>query len=173
MKFLHKPLICAFLSFGLLTSAVANTDETVAFKRYEQAKLKLSYEGEIGDLLQLVSNRLNIGYLSYKIDPNKKVKFNESTPITVKNLIENLQTQVPDVVIRFEKVGSTIFMSAVNKQTPLKLKQDQFISEAIFEEETNAESPVIQPSEGNQIEVILDNEAKDNSAQEVNEEKKP
>lgn len=173
MKFLHKPLICAFLSFGLLTSAVANTDEAAVFKRYEQAKLKLAYEGEVGDLLQLVSNRLNIGYLSYKIDPNKKVKFNNSTPITVKNLIEDLQKQVPDIVIQFEKVDSTVFMSAVNKQTPLKLKQDQFISEAIFEEEANTEIPVVQPQEGNQIEVILDNEMKENSAQEVNEEKKP
>lgn len=176
MKFLNKQLICTILSLGVFASATANTsDESAAFKRYEQAKLKLAYEGEVGDLLQLLSNRLNIGYLSYKTDPTQKIKITSSVPITVKSLIDDVQTQLPELTIKFEKIGETVFITANNKQSPLKLKQDQFISEAIFDEETPSEKPVVvQPKEGNQIEVILDSDTvKDAAPQEENNAKKP
>lgn len=172
MKNFNKLLISSIFSFGLLTSATANTVEETTFKRYEQAKLKLAYEGEVGDLLQLLSNRLNIGYLSHKTDPTKKIKITSDVPITVKNLIDNVQEQLPDMLIQFEKIGETVFITALNKQAPLKLKQDKFIGEAIFEEENNNENmETIKPKNGNQIEIILENEP--TTKKEINEEKKP
>lgn len=138
MKYLRKAVISALLAYGITSNVFAGeVDKSAQFKRYEQAKLKLTYEGEVGNLLQLLANRLGVGYLTYKIDFKKPVSIKSGEFIRVSDLLDNIESQVPDLEIKFERIGENIFINAVSHKEPLKLRNEEFVSEVIFEDSTN------------------------------------
>lgn len=71
MRFLGKTLIAGIVGLCIQTSTLANDDAQIS--RYEQAKLRLSYEGDVGNLLQQLSQRLKVGFIAYDVDTTRKV----------------------------------------------------------------------------------------------------
>lgn len=185
MKYLRKAVISALLAYGITSNVFAGeVDKSAQFKRYEQAKLKLTYEGEVGNLLQLLANRLGVGYLTYKIDFKKPVSIKSGEFIRVSDLLDNIESQVPDLEIKFERIGENIFINAVSHKEPLKLRNEEFVSEVIFEDSTNTTNSTNSTnSKGEVGEVIFEEtESKEvkkaptqaiQAAQEVSEVKKP
>ena len=66
MNFWGKTAIATVLGLLVQSSAFANNDAQI--QRYEQAKLRLSYEGSVGDLLQQLSQRLKVGFIALLTD---------------------------------------------------------------------------------------------------------
>ncbi|QLB43992.1 MULTISPECIES: hypothetical protein [Mannheimia] len=182
MKYLRKAVISALLAYGITSNVFAGeVDKSAQFKRYEQAKLKLTYEGEVGNLLQLLANRLGVGYLTYKIDFKKPVSIKSGEFIRVSDLLDNIESQVPDLEIKFERIGENIFINAVSHKEPLKLRNEEFVSEVIFEDSTNTTNSTNSKSEVGEV-IFEETESKEvkkaptqaiQAAQEVSEVKKP
>lgn len=133
-KLLRNVLLSGMLFIFLPTQVIA--DDSSLFNRYEQAKLKITYEGEAGNLLQQLAQRLKIGFIVYELDTAHKVSISNKEDTAIKTLIQQLSAQMPDADIRFEKIEDRLFLVASKKQTaPLithKPVPEQFIGEAVF-----------------------------------------
>ncbi|AFU19304.1 hypothetical protein [Actinobacillus suis] len=123
-------LVCLFVNAPVLA------DDNALFNRYEQAKLRIAYEGQAGELLQQLAQRLKVGFITYELDTTRSVSIPNNGEVTIKSLTQQLESQLPNTDIRFEKIGSRLFLVASNKGgEPLvaqKQSTEQFIGEAIF-----------------------------------------
>ncbi|HGO5823932.1 TPA: hypothetical protein ACK3JW_001616 [Mannheimia haemolytica] len=140
MHFCGKTIIAGMLGLLIQVSALANNDAQI--QRYEQAKLRLSYEGSVGDLLQQLSQRLKVGFIAYDVDISRKVAIQNNTETPIKNIQEQINKQLSDTDVRFEKIGDRLFIaiSAKGGQPLLKEqpKQEQFVGDIVFEGEQQA-----------------------------------
>ncbi|WGE51910.1 hypothetical protein NYR77_02300 [Actinobacillus equuli subsp. haemolyticus] len=120
----------------LFVNAAAFADDSALFNRYEQAKLRISYEGQAGELLQQLAQRLKVGFITYELDTTRSVSIPNNGEVTIKSLTQQLESQLPNTDIRFEKIGTRLFLVASNKGgEPLiaqKQSAEQFIGEAVF-----------------------------------------
>ncbi|WP_044024379.1 hypothetical protein [Actinobacillus ureae] len=133
-KLMNKTFLTSLVCLFVNASAFANDD--VQFNRYEQAKLRIAYEGQAGELLQQLAQSLKVGFITYELDTSRPVSIPNNGEVTIKSLTQQLESQLPNTDIRFEKIGSRLFLVASNKGgEPLIAKKqsiEQFISEAIF-----------------------------------------
>ncbi|WP_228064754.1 hypothetical protein [Muribacter muris] len=139
--------ILASLISGALFASVAFAQDP-AISRYEQAKLPLAYEGEAGHLLQQLAQRLKVGFISYELDGSQKVSVQNQQDPTIKALIAELESKLSGSHIRFEKIGSRLFLVASAKNgAPLLLQAaaepTQFIGEAVFSDTVTAPENVV------------------------------
>lgn len=137
MRFFKKAAIAMMFGFGIQTSVLA---DDVQISRYEQAKLRLSYEGSVGNLLQELSQRLKVGFIAYDVDTGRNVLIQNEVETPIKSIYEQIEKQLSDIHIRFEKIENRIFMivSAKGGEPLLKeapKKQEQFIGNIIFEDD--------------------------------------
>ncbi|WGE68521.1 hypothetical protein NYR78_05685 [Actinobacillus equuli subsp. haemolyticus] len=120
----------------LFVNAAAFADDSALFNRYEQAKLRISYEGQAGELLQQLAQRLKVGFITYELDTTRSVSIPNNGEVTIKSLTQQLESQLPNADIRFEKIGSRLFLVASNKGGEPLIAQEssaeQFIGEAVF-----------------------------------------
>ncbi|EFL78215.1 hypothetical protein [Actinobacillus pleuropneumoniae] len=141
-KLLRNVLLSGMLFIFLPTQVIA--DDNSVFSRYEQAKLKITYQGEVGNLLQQLAQRLKIGFIVYELDTAHKVSISNKEDTAIKTLIQQLSAQMPDADIRFEKIEDRLFLVASKKQTaPLithKPIPKQFIGEATFSSDNESGS---------------------------------
>lgn len=137
MRFLGKTLIAGMVGLFIQTSALATDDTQIS--RYEQAKLRLSYEGEVGSLLQQLSQRLKVGFIAYDVDTTRKVSIQNSAETSIKSINEQIGKQLSDTDVRFEKIGERLFMviSAKGVEPLLKAlpQKEQFVGDIIFDGE--------------------------------------
>ncbi|MFA9488458.1 MULTISPECIES: hypothetical protein [unclassified Mannheimia] len=145
MRLLSKALIAAMAGLFIHTSTLANDDAQIS--RYEQAKLRLSYEGDVGNLLQQLSQRLKVGFIAYDVDTTRKVSIQNNTETSIKNINEQIGKQLSDTDVRFEKIGERLFMVISAKGVEPLLKdlpqKEQFVGDVIFDgEQTTAQSTV-------------------------------
>lgn len=132
----------AGLTAGLMLAVSALAQDPV-IERYEQAKLPLAYEGEAGQLLQQLAQRLKVGFISYELDGSRKVLVQNQQDPSIKALFTQLEEKLVDSHIRFEKIGSRLFLVASGKNSePLLPKAvqapSQFIGEAVFADDTSS-----------------------------------
>lgn len=127
----------------LLFSAFFSTTvfaQNIDIRRYEQAKLPLSYEGEVGALLQQLAQRLNIGFISYEWDITQKVSIQNQKNVSIKALFSALENNLSNTHIRLEQVGQRLFLVASAKNaeplmaTATKQEPKQFIGDVVFGE---------------------------------------
>ncbi|TNH25553.1 hypothetical protein [Testudinibacter sp. TR-2022] len=107
------------------------------FERYEQAKIAVTYEGEVGSLLQQLAERLNVGYMSYNIDSSRPVILKGNGTQTFKGLIDAINQQLVDSNIRFTELGNRTFLvlsSGSEEITGVKPKSNQYIGQVVFAE---------------------------------------
>ncbi|WP_150540043.1 hypothetical protein [Actinobacillus vicugnae] len=142
-KLMNKTFLTSLIC--LLVNASAFANDSALFNRYEQAKLRIAYEGQAGELLQQLAQRLKVGFITYELDTSRTVSIPNNGEVTIKSLTQQLESQLPNTDIRFEKIGSRLFLVASNKGgEPLIAQQQstqQFIGEAVFssdEEQTTA-----------------------------------
>lgn len=153
MRFLGKTLIAGMVGLFIQTSALATDDTQIS--RYEQAKLRLSYEGEVGSLLQQLSQRLKVGFIAYDVDTTRKVSIQNSAETSIKSINEQIGKQLSDTDVRFEKIGERLFMviSAKGVEPLLKAlpQKEQFVGDIIFDgEQTTPQSAPIEESSTSQ-----------------------
>ncbi|MDG6894753.1 hypothetical protein [Volucribacter amazonae] len=153
--------------FFLLTSpALAQNME---LNRYEQAKINLNYQGELGDFLQKLAGRLNIGFISYNVDSTRPIQLdthNQSQPLPL--LIQQIQQQLPEVNIRFETLGNRVFLVLSSGDEPLQREQQpqQYIGQVIFERPTP-------PANRLEVEILAQTEETGQKPTAHNETEKP
>ncbi|MFA9499952.1 hypothetical protein ACERCG_05910 [Mannheimia sp. E30BD] len=137
MRLLSKALIAAMAGLFIHTSTLANDDAQIS--RYEQAKLRLSYEGDVGNLLQQLSQRLKVGFIAYDVDISREVSIQNSAETSIKSINEQIRKQLSDTDIRFEKIGERLFMVISAKGVEPLLKdlpqKEQFVGDIIFDKE--------------------------------------
>lgn len=143
MKKLINKILFSGMAFIFLPPQVI-ADDSSLFNRYEQAKLKITYEGEAGNLLQQLAQRLKIGFIAYELDTTRKVSIPNNGEVAIKTLIQQLTSQIPDADIRFEKIEDRLFLVASKKNTPPlithKAVPEQFIGEAVFSSDDESTS---------------------------------
>ncbi|MEG9499151.1 hypothetical protein [Mannheimia indoligenes] len=153
MRFLGKTLIAGMVGLFIQTSALATDDTQIS--RYEQAKLRLSYEGDVGSLLQQLSQRLKVGFIAYDVDTTRKVSIQNSAETSIKSINEQIGKQLSDTDVRFEKIGERLFMviSAKGVEPLLKAlpQKEQFVGDIIFDgEQTPSQSAPTEESSTSQ-----------------------
>lgn len=135
MKWFKPSLLIGVIGYLTHTFAIAN--ENTQITRYEQAKLRLVYEGNVGNLLQQLSQRLKIGFIAYDIDTNRKVSIQNERETSIKKINEQIESQLSDADVRFEKIGDRLFI-AISAKGKAPLMQttpspQQFVGDIIFE----------------------------------------
>ncbi|AIZ79338.1 hypothetical protein [Actinobacillus equuli] len=133
-KLMNKTFLTSLVC--LFVNAQALADDNELFNRYEQAKLRIAYEGQTGELLQQLAQRLKVGFITYELDTTRSVSIPNNGEVTIKSLTQQLESQLPNADIRFEKIGSRLFLVASNKGGEPLIAQEssaeQFIGEAVF-----------------------------------------
>ncbi|WGE49816.1 hypothetical protein NYR68_05890 [Actinobacillus equuli subsp. haemolyticus] len=151
-KLMNKTFLTSLVCLFTNASAFANDD--AQFNRYEQAKLRIAYEGQAGELLQQLAQRLKVGFITYELDTSRPVSIPNNGEVTIKSLTQQLESQLPNADIRFEKIGSRLFLVASNKGgEPLvaqKQSAEQFIGEAIFSSDEEPTPAPTTPSPASQ-----------------------
>ncbi|MDD0824456.1 hypothetical protein PTQ27_08270 [Mannheimia sp. AT1] len=139
MQFLRKAFIAAIVGLFIQGLALANSDTQIS--RYEQAKLRLSYEGDVGNLLQQLSQRLKVGFIAYDVDISRKVSIQNKAETTIKAINEQITSQLADADVRFENIGNRLFIiiSAKDGEPLLQnVSETQFVGDIVFEGEEAA-----------------------------------
>lgn len=139
MRFLGKTLIAGVLGLLMQTATLANSDAQI--NRYEQAKLRLSYDGNVGNLLQQLSQRLKVGFIAYDVDITQKVSIQNNVETTIKSINEQIEQQLSNADIRFERIGERLFMVISAKGGEPLLANiapqgEQFVGDIVFDNET-------------------------------------
>lgn len=141
MRFLGKTLLVSMVGLWIHSVVLANTDTQIT--RYEQAKLRLSYEGTAGNLLQQLSQRLKVGFVAYDVDITRKISIQNQSETAIKTINEQISSQLSGADIRFENIGNRLFLMVSAKgaepllQNELK-KEEQFVGDIVFESEDNS-----------------------------------
>lgn len=157
MRFLGKMLLTTLVGVFIQSTALANDDAQIT--RYEQAKLRLSYEGNVGNLLQQLSQRLKVGFIAYDIDITQKVSIQNNTETSIKSINQQIEKQLSGAEVRFERIGERLFMVISAKGAePLfqnTTQESQFVGDVVFDNEVktteetkqvNAENPAAETS---------------------------
>lgn len=139
MRFLGKTLIASVLGLLMQTATLANSDAQI--NRYEQAKLRLSYDGNVGNLLQQLSQRLKVGFIAYDVDITQKVSIQNNVETTIKSINEQIEQQLSNADIRFERIGERLFVVISAKGGEPLLANiapqgEQFVGDIVFDNET-------------------------------------
>lgn len=98
-KLMNKTFLTSLVCLFVNASAFANDD--VQFNRYEQAKLRIAYEGQAGELLQQLAQSLKVGFITYELDTSRPVSIPNNGEVTIKSLTQQLESQLPNTDIRF------------------------------------------------------------------------
>lgn len=159
MRFLGKIGLVAMSGLLIHNAVLANTDAQIT--RYEQAKVRLSYEGSAGNLLQQLAQRLKVGFITYDVDISRKVTIQNESETSIKTINEQITKQLSDADVRFEKIGNRLFLIVSAKGSEpliqeLSKKEEQFVGDIVFEGEDTTSKPAA-PSEPNTVKEVEDN----------------
>ncbi len=108
MRFWGKTFVVGLIGLGTQNTIFANDDAQIS--RYEQAKLRLSYDGNVGNLLQQLSQRLKVGFIAYDVDITRKILLQNETETAIKTINEQIESQLTNIDVRFEKIGERLFL---------------------------------------------------------------
>lgn len=158
MRFLGKIGLVAMSGLLIHNAVLANTDAQIT--RYEQAKVRLSYEGSAGNLLQQLAQRLKVGFITYDVDISRKVTIQNESETSIKTINEQITKQLSDADVRFEKIGNRLFLIVSAKGSEpliqeLPKKEEQFVGDIVFEGEDTTSKPAA-PSEPNTVKEVED-----------------
>lgn len=158
MRFLGKIGLVAMSGLLIHNAVLANTDAQIT--RYEQAKVRLSYEGSAGNLLQQLAQRLKVGFITYDVDISRKVTIQNESETSIKTINEQITKQLSDADVRFEKIGNRLFLIVSAKGSEpliqeLSKKEEQFVGDIVFEGEDTTSKPAA-PSEPNTVKEVED-----------------
>lgn len=159
MRFLGKIGLVAMSGLLIHNAVLANTDAQIT--RYEQAKVRLSYEGSAGNLLQQLAQRLKVGFITYDVDISRKITIQNESETSIKTINEQITKQLSDADVRFEKIGNRLFLIVSAKGSEpliqeLSKKEEQFVGDIVFEGEDTTSKPAA-PSEPNTVKEVEDN----------------
>lgn len=99
-------------------------------QEYEQTHLKLNYQGEVGHFLQTLANRLNVGFITFGVDPTKPLQIEEASDITVSTLLAKISNSMPEAEVKFQKIGDRIYIVLASKGFTLEPKT-QVVNQAL------------------------------------------
>lgn len=158
MRFLGKIGVITLSSLLIHSVVLANTDAQIT--RYEQAKVRLSYEGSAGNLLQQLAQRLKVGFITYDVDISRKVTIQNESETSIKTINEQITKQLSDADVRFEKIGNRLFLIVSAKGSEpliqeLSKKEEQFVGDIVFDGEDTTSKPAA-PSEPNTVKEVED-----------------
>lgn len=158
MRFLGKIGLVAMSGLLIHNAVLANTDAQIT--RYEQAKVRLSYEGSAGNLLQQLAQRLKVGFITYDVDISRKVTIQNESETSIKTINEQITKQLSDADVRFEKIGNRLFLIVSAKGSEpliqeLPKKEEQFVGDIVFDGEDTTSKPAA-PSEPNTVKEVED-----------------
>lgn len=126
-KFKFTLLGSLFLFFS--DHSLANIDTEI--KKYEDARLAVNYQGEIGSFLQLLSAKLGIGYYSENINSSVKVIVKQDENNTISELISQVNNQLRDQHVLLNSFNNKVTIALVNKELNI-LQSPQYIGEINF-----------------------------------------
>lgn len=139
-QFLRKTLMVIIAGLFIHSPLLASDTQ---ISRYEQAKLRLSYEGNVGNLLQQLSQRLKVGFIAYDTDITRKVTIQNEAETSIKTINEQIEKQLSDADVRFEKIGERLFIiiSAKGGEPLLaNIPQEQFVGDIVFDDASSNKS---------------------------------
>ncbi len=157
MRFWGKTFVVGLIGLGTQNTIFANDDAQIS--RYEQAKLRLSYDGNVGNLLQQLSQRLKVGFIAYDVDITRKILLQNETETAIKTINEQIESQLTNIDVRFEKIGERLFLVVSAKDVAPLLqnepKEVQFVGDVIFDGEPNLTEQAQSTAEATKVQNIL------------------
>lgn len=157
MRFWGKTFVVGLIGLGTQNTIFANDDAQIS--RYEQAKLRLSYDGNVGNLLQQLSQRLKVGFIAYDVDITRKISLQNETETAIKTINEQIESQLTNIDVRFEKIGERLFLVVSAKDVAPLLqnepKEVQFVGDVIFDGEPNLTEQAQSTAEATKVQNIL------------------
>lgn len=180
-----KKILLATLMLMVGNSTFAQS-QTELVSKYQQARIAVTYKGNVGDLAQQLAQQLNIPYYAMRHQPTVQVRLKQDNSKTIQDLLDEINRQLTHQKIRFDVLDDKVVLALTAKEIT-SLVTPQFIGQVIFadgQEPVNNEvspvselnhisTPVIEGVEEAQEGALLDNRAIEPVKQVVAEPKIP
>lgn len=127
--------------------------------KYQQARIAVTYKGNVGELAQQLAEKLGIGYYAVQQHSAAQIKLKQDETQTLQQLLEQVNQQLDNQQLRFDVLNDKVVLALVGNN--VSLAPIQFIGNVIYHQEpvqameksNSTEKTVQQPTahETNQI----------------------
>lgn len=120
----------------LSTSSAFSYADEAELAKYQQARIAVSYKGNIGDLAQQLAEKLGIGYYAVQHNSVIQVKLKQSDSHTLQQLLDQanqqLEEQQSKQQLRFDILNDKVVLALVGNN--VSLAPTQFIGNVVYTE---------------------------------------
>lgn len=117
----------------LFASQILQAQDNQDLSKYQQAKIEINYNGELGYFAQLLAYKLNVAYYAEVLDPKMKLSVQQTAVENLADLFEKVNQQLPQHHLILTQLNNQPTLALVSKQIQ-HLQQAKFIGEVIFAE---------------------------------------
>lgn len=115
------------LLLGVFSFNAAAQDKDYHY--YENAKIAVNYNGEVGYLLQKLADQMKVGYLSYNADSSQRIVIKQTETQTLKDLLNTVNGQLKGNTAQFDTLGNRTLLVLSDGKEPIV---QQYIGPMIF-----------------------------------------
>lgn len=141
---LKKILSVILMMVGGVSFAV--TEEEALVARYQQARIAVSYKGNVGDLAQQLAQQLNIPYYAEQHQPTVQIRIKQDNTKNINNLLEAVNAQLSNQKLRFDILDDKVVLALTGNNIKTLLTP-QFIGEIVFEPSSISNQVETSPTE--------------------------
>ncbi|MDO4429772.1 MAG: hypothetical protein Q4B95_00535 [Lonepinella koalarum] len=143
-----KIFTALFLS---LTTSLATANE-VELQKYQQARIAVTYKGNVGDLAQQLAEKLGIGYYAAKHNSTVQIKVKQDDRHSLQELLnqtnQQLAQQQSKQELRFDMLDDKVVLALVGEN--VSLAPTQFIGNVVYDETKPKPVALSEPSASTQ-----------------------
>ncbi|MGR3808758.1 hypothetical protein SAMN05660772_00280 [Pasteurella testudinis DSM 23072] len=126
---LFKSKIAAVGALLLGVFSFNATAQDKDYQYYENAKIAVNYNGEVGYLLQKIADQMKVGYLSYNADSAQPIVIKQAETQTLKDLLNSVNGQLKGNTAQFDTLGNRTLLVLSDGKEPIV---QQYIGPVIF-----------------------------------------
>ncbi|MGV6988690.1 hypothetical protein ACWA5Z_07295 [Testudinibacter sp. P80/BLE/0925] len=160
--FKSKTVALGALLLGLFSFNATAQDKD--YRYYENAKIAVNYNGEVGYLLQKLADQMKVGYLSYNADSSQPIVIKQAETQTLRALLDSVNGQLKGNTVQFDTLGNRTLLVLSDGKEPIVR---QYIGPMVFggeqPQQNNIQVTLPETKKGDTIGAV---EASDNAAEE-------
>ncbi|HDL3889529.1 TPA: hypothetical protein PW561_002191, partial [Mannheimia haemolytica] len=126
-KILAAMLLLAPLGFSYADEA--------SLTKYQQARIAVTYKGNVGDLSQQLAKKLGIGYYAIQHNSSIQVKLKQTDNDTLQHLLDQINQQLKqqnsNQQLRFDMLDDKVVLALVGNN--VSLAPTQFIGDVVYD----------------------------------------
>lgn len=126
-KILAAMLLLAPLGFSYADEA--------SLTKYQQARIAVTYKGNVGDLSQQIAKKLGIGYYAIQHNSSIQVKLKQTDNDTLQHLLDQINQQLKqqnsNQQLRFDMLNDKVVLALVGNN--VSLAPTQFIGDVVYD----------------------------------------